>query len=117
LKLLFSLFDTDHDGRITQDEVKQLVETASGHPWTEEQLTAFMQTVDTDSKYKLILFDSLEYFYVVSGDINIDEFTVMMNKYVPTSTLGLRDLFNTFGKRRKIVNVSCFFLCYKNKRF
>jgi Ca2+-binding EF-hand superfamily protein len=62
LKLLFSLFDTDHDGRITQDEVKQLVETASGHPWTEEQLIAFMQTVDTDSKYKLILFNSLEVF-------------------------------------------------------
>lgn len=28
----------------------------------------------------------------------MDEFTVMMNEYVPTSALGLRDLFNTFGK-------------------
>ncbi len=56
LKLLFSLFDTDHDGRITQDEIKQLVETVSGHSWTEEQLAAFMQIVDTDSKYNLISF-------------------------------------------------------------
>ncbi len=24
-----------------------------------------------------------------------------MNQYVPTSTLGLRDLFNTFGKQKK----------------
>jgi Ca2+-binding EF-hand superfamily protein len=56
LKLLFSLFDTDHDGRITQDEIKQLVETVSGHLWTEEQLAAFMQIVDTDSKYNLISF-------------------------------------------------------------
>ena len=30
----------------------------------------------------------------------MDEFTVMMNQYVPTSTLGLRDLFKTFGKRK-----------------
>jgi hypothetical protein len=29
----------------------------------------------------------------------------MMNQYVPTSTLGLRDLFNTFGKKEKIENV------------
>ena len=36
--------------------------------------------------------------YVVSGDVSLDEFTVMMNQYVPTSTLGLRDLFNTFGQ-------------------
>lgn len=50
LKLLFSLFDTDHDGRITKDEVKRLVETVSGQPWSEEQLAAFMQIVDTDSK-------------------------------------------------------------------
>jgi hypothetical protein len=38
-------------------------------------------------------------FGIVSGDITIDEFTAMMNQYVPTSTLGLRDLFNTFGKK------------------
>jgi Ca2+-binding EF-hand superfamily protein len=57
LKLLFSLFDTDHDGHITQDEIKQLVETVSGHSWTEEQLAAFMQIVDTDSNYELILFN------------------------------------------------------------
>ncbi len=31
----------------------------------------------------------------------MDEFTIMMNQYVPTSTLGLRDLYNTFGKREK----------------
>ena len=36
--------------------------------------------------------------YVVSGDVCLDEFTVMMNQYVPTSMLGLRDLFNTFGQ-------------------
>lgn len=35
---------------------------------------------------------------IASGDVTIEEFTVMMNQYVPTSTLGLRDLFNTFGK-------------------
>ncbi|CAF3634153.1 unnamed protein product, partial [Rotaria sordida] len=80
LKLLFSLFDTDHDGRITQDEIKRLVETVSGYSWTEEQLAAFMKIADIDT----------------SGDITMEEFTVMMNKYVPTSTLGLRDLFNTF---------------------
>ncbi|CAF3438144.1 unnamed protein product [Rotaria sp. Silwood1] len=80
LKLLFSLFDTNHDGRISQDEVKRLVETVSGYSWTEEQLCAFMKIVDTDT----------------SGDITLEEFTVMMNEYVPTSTLGLRDLFNTF---------------------
>ncbi len=56
MKLLFSLFDTDHDGHITQDEIKQLVETVSGHPWTDEQLAAFMQIVDTDSKYNIISF-------------------------------------------------------------
>jgi Ca2+-binding EF-hand superfamily protein len=49
------LFDTDHDGRISQDEIKRLVETVSGHPWTEEQLTAFMQIVDTDSKHNILL--------------------------------------------------------------
>ena len=38
--------------------------------------------------------------YLASGDITIDEFTAMMNQYVPTSTLGLRDLFNTFGRRK-----------------
>ncbi|UJR37950.1 hypothetical protein I4U23_030635 [Adineta vaga] len=80
LKLLFSLFDANHDGSISQDEIKQLVETVSGHPWTEEQLAAFMKVVDTDT----------------SGDITMEEFTVMMNRYIPTSTLGLRDLFNTF---------------------
>lgn len=31
----------------------------------------------------------------------MDEFTVMMNEYIPTSTLGLRDLFNTFGKMNR----------------
>ncbi|CAF4996612.1 unnamed protein product, partial [Rotaria socialis] len=80
LKLLFSLFDTNHDGRITQDEIKQLVETVSGQILTEEQLAAFMKIMDTDT----------------NGDITVDEFTVMMNEYLPTSTLGLRDLFNTF---------------------
>ncbi|CAF3717820.1 unnamed protein product, partial [Rotaria magnacalcarata] len=80
LKLLFSLFDTNHDGCITYDEIKQLVETVSGQIWTEEQLVAFMKIVDMDT----------------SGDITVDEFTVMMNEYIPTSTLGLRDLFNTF---------------------
>ncbi|CAF1580679.1 unnamed protein product [Adineta ricciae] len=80
LKLLFSLFDSNHDGRISQDEIRQLVETVSGQPWSEEQLDAFMQVVDTDT----------------SGDITVEEFTVMMNRYVPTSTLGLKDLFNTF---------------------
>ncbi len=40
---------------------------------------------------------------IASGDVTLDEFTAMMNQYVPTSTLGLRDLFNTFGKRRKII--------------
>jgi len=49
------LFDIDHDGRISQDEIKRLVETVSGHPWTEEQLAAFMQVVDTDSKYDSFL--------------------------------------------------------------
>ena len=34
-----------------------------------------------------------------SGDVTIDEFTVMMNENIPTSALGLRDLFDTFGKR------------------
>jgi Ca2+-binding EF-hand superfamily protein len=57
LKLLFSLFDTDHDGRITQDEIKLLVETVSGHPWGEEQLSAFMQIVDTDSNHYFFLFN------------------------------------------------------------
>jgi Ca2+-binding EF-hand superfamily protein len=57
LKLLFSLFDTDHDGHITQDEIKRLVETVSGHSWTDEQIAAFMQVVDTDSKYHSILFN------------------------------------------------------------
>lgn len=50
MKLLFSLFDVDHDGHISQDEIKQLVETVSGQAWTEEQLNAFMKIVDTDSK-------------------------------------------------------------------
>jgi Ca2+-binding EF-hand superfamily protein len=49
LKLLFSLFDADHDGRITAEEIKRLVETVSGHPWAEEQIDAFMNIVDTDS--------------------------------------------------------------------
>ncbi|CAM4741280.1 unnamed protein product [Rotaria magnacalcarata] len=69
LKLLFSLFDTNHDGCITYDEIKQLVETVSGQIWTEEQLVAFMKIVDMDT----------------SGDITVDEFTVMMNEYIPTN--------------------------------
>jgi hypothetical protein len=61
-----------------------------------------MQVVDTDSKYDSFLWLIwFQFSHLASGDITMDEFTIMMNQYVPTSTLGLRDLYNTFGKREK----------------
>ena len=49
----------------------------------------------------------------------MDEFTVMMNQYVPTSTLGLRDLFNTFGRKERVTNILEFtgFVVNQNPRF
>ena len=59
LKLLFSLFDMNRDGQISEDEIKHLVEVVSGHPWSDEQLAAFMHITDTDRKtspFRLFLF-------------------------------------------------------------
>jgi hypothetical protein len=73
----------------------------------------------------LILIVTMSWFYsinsnsyiIASGDVTIDEFTVMMNQYVPTSTLGLRDLFNTFGKGERETIATVFFCFIKIWRF
>ncbi|CAF1374156.1 unnamed protein product [Didymodactylos carnosus] len=80
LKLLFSLFDTNHDGIISQNEIQNVIEATTGTSFQPEQLTAFMKLVDTDN----------------SGDITIDEFTTLMNEHVQQKFLGLLELFNKF---------------------
>ena len=88
MKLLFSLFDSNHDGRISQDEIKQLVETVSGQSWSEEQLDAFMKVVDTDSKEsQQILYSGLNRFLSYSewgynhGRVYCHDESICANKY------------------------------------
>ncbi|CAF1637387.1 unnamed protein product [Rotaria magnacalcarata] len=84
LKLLFSLFDTNHDGCITYDEIKQLVETVSGQIWTEEQLVAFMKIVDMDNLSADGVVDKQEFDQVMKDkgkDLNQDQINIFSNKF------------------------------------
>jgi len=45
-----------------------------------------------------------------SGDISVDEFVSFINNNVPHGTYGLKSIFRTIGKRKKILQIICLIL-------
>lgn len=52
LMAAFRVFDLDHNGYITRDELKTAMETI-GEPVTEQQITQFLTMADTDKDGKI----------------------------------------------------------------
>ncbi|CAF0850837.1 unnamed protein product [Adineta steineri] len=80
IKVLFSLFDADQNGKLGKKEVKELIELVTGERSTEDDQAKFMQFIDTNK----------------DDVITIDEFEVLVTKYFPMTPLGVRNLFKTF---------------------
>jgi Ca2+-binding EF-hand superfamily protein len=51
LKIVFSLFDSNHDGKIAKEEINELVSFIAGDIAKEEDVIQFMQAIDTNRKY------------------------------------------------------------------
>ncbi|CAF3885639.1 unnamed protein product [Rotaria sp. Silwood2] len=81
LKLLFTVFDVDHSGTLTKEELKQLLQSPDpdGPSVSEEQVTEYLKLADTDN----------------SGDISLDEFVTFINDNVPQGAYGLKSIFRT----------------------
>ncbi|UJR14379.1 hypothetical protein I4U23_001375 [Adineta vaga] len=80
IKILFSLFDADKNGKLDKKEVKELIEFVSGGGIDDDDIAKVMQVIDTNK-------DDI---------ITIDEFEVIITKHVPMTPLGVKKLFNTF---------------------
>jgi hypothetical protein len=60
-----------------------------------------MEFIDTNSKQFFLLneLSVVLYFCVEDGVISIDEFEILITKYFRMAPFGLRELFDTFGKK------------------
>jgi Ca2+-binding EF-hand superfamily protein len=61
LKLLFALFDVDNSGTLTNEELKQLLQSSdpAGPPISEQQVAEYLKLADTDSKEYLFYSSSI----------------------------------------------------------
>lgn len=56
LKIIFSLFDANRDGKIAKEEINELVSFIAGDITKEDDVIQFMQAIDTNSEYFSSLF-------------------------------------------------------------
>jgi Ca2+-binding EF-hand superfamily protein len=113
LKIVFSLFDSNRDGKIAKEEINELVSFIAGDVAKQEDVTQFMQAIDTNRNYMWFCFSSslliIRNFSIDDGVITMDEFEVLMTKHLKMNPLGVRNLFNTFGKNRVLIDSSIVF--------
>lgn len=98
MKLLFSLFDADRNGKLTGKEIRDLIEMVTGSRVDDSDLAKATQFIDTNSD---LLFSRNHYEIVVNlddGAISIDEFEEKVVRHVPMTSLNVKNLFKSFGK-------------------
>jgi len=80
MKRAFKVFDKNDDGRISKDELKEVLKEAKVDA-SDEQMTKFMEKVDADG----------------NGSLDFNEFCVMMNEIILESldkTKQMREIFD-----------------------
>jgi hypothetical protein len=69
---------------------------------SEQQVAEYLQFADTDSKSNFFYISFIiNYLFIDSGDISLDEFIAFINQNVPQGAYGLKSIFRTIGKREK----------------